>query len=115
MKEITYSQSGDYLIPNLELPQQENVTLGKYSMLRHTYLKTHKRGLYAKLLLSGKLQVHLAEVGLQAREIVQQIMCQASRERILPNKASKQLEWVEMMNELKYEAEEIVLHQIIYR
>lgn len=88
IKGITYSQSGDYLIPNLELPQQENATLGKYSMLRHTYLKTHKRSLYAKLLLSGKLQVHLAEVDLQAREIVQQIMCQASRERILPNKAS---------------------------
>jgi len=115
VKEITYSQSGDYLIPNLELLQQENVTLGKYSMLRHTYLKTHKRGLYAKLLLLGKMQIHLAEVDLQAREIVQQIMCQGSRERNLQNKPSRQLEWVRTMNELKNEAEEIVSYQIIYR
>lgn len=115
MKEITYSQSGDYLIPNLELPQQEDVTIGKYGMLRHTYLKTHKRGLYAKLLLSGKLQIHLAEIDLRAREMVQQIMSQTSRERNLPDKASRQLEWIGAMNELKHEAEEIVLHQIIYR
>lgn len=51
MKEITYSQSGDYLLPNLALPGTEQAVIGKYGMLRHTYLKTHKRGLYAKLLL----------------------------------------------------------------
>jgi hypothetical protein len=115
MKEITYSQSGDYLIPNLELPQQEDVTIGKYGMLRHTYLKTYKRGFYAKLLLSGKLQIHLIEVDLQARKMVQKIMCQTSLERNLPDKESKQIEWVGAMNELKYEVEEIVLHQIIYK
>lgn len=84
-------------------------------MLRHTYLKTHKHGLYGKLLLSGNLQIHLAEVDLQAREMVQQIMGQTSRKRNLPDKARKQLEWVGAMNELKREAEEIVLLQIIYR
>lgn len=115
MKEITYSQFGDYLIPNLELPQQENVTLGKYGMQRHTYLKIHKRGLYAKLILSGKLQDHLADIDLQVRELLQKIMYQASKERKFPGKVNRQLEWVGAMNELKHEAEEIALHQIIYK
>ena len=82
MKEITYSQSGDYLIPNLELPEQGNATIGKYGMLRHTYLKTHRRGLYAKLILSGNLQIHLAEVDLQAREMVQEIVCRLVEKEI---------------------------------
>ena len=94
MKEITYLRSGNYLLPNLVLPKQEDVTIGKYGMLRHTYLKKHKRGLYAKLLLSGKLQIHLAKIDLQAREKVKQIMCQTSRKRNLPDTASRQLEWV---------------------
>lgn len=115
IKEITYSQSGDYLIPNLSLLEQKDFTIGKYSMLRHTYLKTHKPGLYAKLLLSGKLQAHLTDVDLQAREMVQQIMYQTSRKRNLPDKGSRQLEWVGVMNALKHEVEEIVLNQIIYQ
>lgn len=115
MKEITYSQSGDYLFPDLELPKQGDATIGKYGMLRHTYLKTHKRGLYTKLILSGKLQAHLAEVDSQVRVMVSEIICQTSQGRILPNKTSKPLEWVGVMNELKHEAEEIALYQIIYR
>jgi len=55
MKEITYSRFGDYLLPNLVLPKQKDVTIGRYGILCHTYIKTFKRGLYAKLLLSGKL------------------------------------------------------------
>lgn len=115
MKEITYSQFDNYLLPNLALPKQEDVTIGKYGILRHTYLKTHKRGLYVKLLLSENLQIHLTEVDSQARKTVQQVIYQTSRKRNLPDKASRQLEWVGVMNELNHEAEEIVLHQIIYK
>ncbi len=61
MKEITYSQSGDYLLPDLALPETEYAAIGKYGMLCCTYLKTHRCGLYVKLLLSGKLYVHLLE------------------------------------------------------
>jgi len=79
MKEITNSRSGNYLITNLALPKQEDVTIGKYGILRHTYLKTYKRGLYAKLLLSENLQTHLAEVDLQAEKMVQEIVEQTSQ------------------------------------
>jgi len=115
MKEITYSRSGDYLLPDLALPETEHVAIGKYGMLRRSYLKIHRRGLYAKLLLSGELYPYLAKVDLLAREMVQNIVSQTSRKRSLPDKISQQMEWVGTMNELKHEAEETVFRKIVYR
>lgn len=114
MKEITYSQSGDYLLPDWALPETEHVAIGKYGMLRRAYLKTYRSGLYAKLLLSGELYPHLVKVDLLAREMVQDIVNQTSRKISLPDKASRQMEWIGAMNELKHEAEEITLCQIVY-
>jgi hypothetical protein len=115
MKEITYSQSGDYLLPDLALPETEHAAIGNYGMLRRTYLKIHRRGLYAKLLLSGDLYAHLAKVDLLAREMIQDIINQTNREINLPDKESCQMEWVGEMNELKHEAEEIIFRKIVYR
>jgi hypothetical protein len=115
MQEITYSQVGDYLLPDLASPETEHVAIGKYGMLRRSYLKTCRRGLYAKLLLSGELYDHLVIVDLLAREMVQDIIHQTSRKRNLPDKASQQMEWVGAMNELRCKAEEITLRQIVYR
>ncbi len=115
MKEITYSQSGDYLLPDLALPETEHAAIGKYGILRRFYLKTHRRGLYAKLLLSGELYAHLAKVDLLAREMVQDIVSQTSRKISLPDKANQQMDWVRTTNELKHEAEEIALCQIVYK
>jgi len=115
MKEITYSQSGDYLLPDLALPGTEHVAIGKYGMLRRSYLKTHRRGLYAKLLLSGELYPHLAKVDLLAREMIRNIISQTSRKINLPDRANRQMEWVGMMNELRHGAEEIVFRKIVYR
>nr|WP_282434362.1 TnpV protein [Pelotomaculum sp. FP] len=112
---MTYSQSGDYLLPDVALPEAEQATIGKYGMLRHTYLKTHRRGLYAKLLLSGELYTHLAKVDLLTREMIQDIINQTIRKRNLPDKASRQMEWVGAMNELNHEAEESALYQIVYK
>jgi hypothetical protein len=90
MKEITYSQSGEYLLPDLALPKTGQAAIGKYGMLRRTYLKTHRRGLYAKLLLSGELYDHLAKVDLLAREMVQDIIHQTSQKRnLLDSRASR--------------------------
>jgi len=51
-------------LPGVALPEAEQATIGKYGMLRHTYLKTHRRGLYAKLLLSGDhLRANMARSG----------------------------------------------------
>lgn len=51
---IRYIQSGDYLIPNLTLPADKTKTLGKYGMLRKSYLKQHQKGLYSLMLLEGR-------------------------------------------------------------
>jgi hypothetical protein len=61
MSEITYTQIGDYLLPNLTMGDEPQPTYGKYGMLRKQYLKEHRKAAYASLLLSGKLSKHLAE------------------------------------------------------
>lgn len=58
---VEYYRNGDYLFPNLVL-NEENVTIGKYGMLRRTFLKEHKKGWYQSMLLTGKLERHLQEV-----------------------------------------------------
>lgn len=65
--ELTYTQQGDYLLPDLALPE-EQTHIGKYGMLRKTYLKNHRKGMYASLMLSGKLDSHLSEIDQTARE-----------------------------------------------
>lgn len=69
-KTIQYRQVGDYLIPNLVLPPEEvNITLGKWGMLRKDFLEKHKKVLLITLLIQGKLYQHCAEVENQATYI----------------------------------------------
>ena len=67
MSEITYTMVGDYNLPNLKLPEQTEVTLGRWSQMRRTYLKEHHKILYYNLLTSGKLRSHLADVEEEAQ------------------------------------------------
>ena len=59
---ITYTRKGDYLFPELELRETETRYIGKYGILRKTYLKEHRSGWYQSMLLTGKLDSHLADV-----------------------------------------------------
>ena len=65
--ELTYHRKGDYLFPNLVL-EEKDITIGKYGMLRRTFLKEHKKGWYQSMLLMGKLDRHLLEVEKQANK-----------------------------------------------
>ncbi len=58
----TYRQAGDYLIPNLTLPDTGNYQIGKYGRMRRTYLKEHHKVLYTNLVVEGKLFEHLTEI-----------------------------------------------------
>ena len=58
----TYHQEGDYLIPNLALPEEPDYQIGKYGRMRRSYLKAHRPVLYANFLTSGTLHRHLAEI-----------------------------------------------------
>ena len=112
----TYRREGDYLIPNLELPETEHYQIGKYGHLRQTYLRKHRPVLYNDLILSGSLYRHLAEVDRTCYERVDLLVSQmAKREGVTEAlKAANQLEWVGRMNNIRSRAEEIVLAEVIY-
>ena len=111
---LTYTQTGDYLIPNLMLDEEPQEIPGKYGMLRRTYLKTHRVGTYQALLLSGKLNQHLLEIDRTANSRMEQIISQLLQTSPAPDKATNQMSWVQHMNALTQQAEEIVLTELVY-
>ena len=116
MEEINYSHVGDYDLPNLTLMEQQNVFVGKYGLLRQSYLKTHRKIIYTNLLTSGKLQEHLVEVDRTANDRLETMMTQAVKAQGVTEdlKASDQMAWVGAMNSIKHQAEEIIFKELIY-
>ena len=112
---LTYLRNVDYLFPDLSL-EDTDLPIGKYGLLRKRYLKEHKRGWYSSLLLTGKLDAHLAEIDRTCTERVELIMNQlAQREGVTESlKAADQMEWVRRMNSILERAEEIVLSELVY-
>ena len=112
-RNVTYSTIGDYQLPNLTLPQQEKA-LGKYGRLRRTYLMKHRPVLYNSMLLNGTLYPHLMELEQTAESRMQQMMTELLKQNPAPDKAKNQLAWVQHMNSLKAQAEELVMNELIY-
>ena len=112
-RNVTYSTIGDYQLPNLTLPRQEKA-LGKYGRLRRTYLKEQRPVLYHTMLLNGSLYPHLMEVEQTAESRMQQTMEQLLAQNPAPDKESRQMAWVQHMNSLKAQAEEMILTELIY-
>ena len=112
--ELTYRKVGDYFIPNLEVP--ESPKIGKYGMLRRSYLRRDHQGIYTGLLLSGKLNKHLEEVDQQADEMVKRLVSQMVKLQGVTEelKAQDQLKWAGVMNNIRAAAEEIVLKELVY-
>ena len=112
--ELTYRQEGDYLLPNLEAP--ESPKIGKYGMLRREFLRKHHSGIYTGMLLRGNLNSHLEEIDRQATEMMDRLMSQMAQEEGVTEslKASDQMRWVGLMNNIRQRAEEIVLKDLIY-
>ena len=112
-RNVTYSTIGDYQLPNLTLPRQEK-TLGKYGRLRRTYLMKHRPVLYNSMLLNGSLYPHLMEVEQTAESQMQQTMAQLLKQTPAPDKEQNQMAWVQHMNSLNAQAEELVMNELIY-
>ena len=112
---IEYVLVGDYYIPRLELPT-ENRPIGRWGRLRKTYLRDHRPILYNQLILTGKLQTHLADVNEQAEERLDRIIDQmAQTEGVMEQlKATDQMGWVRRMNSIRHRAEENILNELIY-
>ena len=113
--ELTYRMQGDYLLPNLTVP--ENPKIGKFGMLRQTYLRRHRNGLYTGMLISGRLKAHLEEIDRQATEMLERLMTQQAKAQGVTEtlKASDPMLWVTRMNSIRSSAEETVLNELIYR
>lgn len=111
--ELTYHRKGDYLFPNLTIEEQ-SVTIGKYGMLRKTFMKENRRGWYQGLLLSGKLDGYLEEIDRTAQERMEVIMGSLLERFPAPDKEADQMAWVSHMNGLTAMAEETVLTELVY-
>ncbi|MBQ8782559.1 MAG: TnpV protein [Clostridia bacterium] len=118
MKNITYRQVNEYMIPNLTLPPEEaNITLGKWGMLHKDYLLEHKKVLFATLLAEGKLYQHCAEIENQAQQMFDTLVEQMKEleditERL---KEENQMEWVCRVQNVEARAREIVINTIAHR
>lgn len=112
--ELTYRTEGDYRLPNLEAPEAPKV--GKYGMLRRSYLANHKHGIYVGMLLTGELNGHLEEIDRQATEMVERLTQRMAAEQGVTEslKASDQMKWVGLMNNIRAAAEEVALAELIY-
>ena len=114
--ELTYTQVGDYLIPNIAIPYTPPHTLGKYGRMRRNYLKEHRPILWNQMILDGTLWQHLADVDRTCYERMDTLIESMKRTRGITEelKAKDQLHWVGEMNNIHAAAEEIVLREVVY-
>lgn len=112
----TYTQVGDYLLPNLILPKQQDQSIGVWGQRHARYLKQHHKIIYMNLLTSGKLNNYLVDIENQAENLFLQLVKQlAESENITEElKAKDQMEWVAQMNNVYNRAREIVNSKLIF-
>ncbi len=113
---LWYELQGDFYIPCLVLDEEETQPIGMWGRKHLRYIKEHRPVLYNTLLLSGKLNIHLAEIDNRAIEMFDRLMKQlAEQEGVTEQlKAQDQIAWVGAMNIIRNQAEEIVLFELIY-
>ena len=112
----TYTQVGDYLLPDLELPEEEQQPIGVWGQRHRRYLKEHRRATYATLLTSGELNRYLADIDQQAEEMFSRLVKQiAEMEGVTEElKAANPMKWVGRMNNIRNRAMEMVNNDLIY-
>ena len=113
---IHYTLHGDYYFPDLDLPDSPRQTVGHYGRMRKAYLEEYRPGLYERLLLSGKLYDHLAEIDAACNERMASITQRMTHVEGINEelKARNQMAWVSRMNSIKQRAEETIFHELIY-
>ena len=114
---IQYELRDEQYYPMLEIPVQTNYKIGKYGHLHLEFIKKHRRGTYTTLLTEGRLNEHFHSIDEQAHEqidlhISQMVERMGANEKL---KASDPMRWVQMMNNSKASAEEIVLKEVVYQ
>ena len=112
----TYSQVGDYLLPNITVSDGTNEPIGVWGQRHARYLKEHRKVLYMNLLTSGKLNSYLAEIDKQAEDMFLRLVKQMAANQGVTEqlKATDQMAWVGKMNNIRNPATEIVNQELIY-
>ena len=112
----TYTMQGDYCLPNLTLPAEEERPIGVWGQRRLRCLKQHHKVLYYKLLTSGKLHSHLADTEEQAQALFSRLVKEyAEKEGMTEQlKSTDQMKWVGKMNAIRNAATEIINRELIY-
>ncbi len=112
---IEYHLEGDYYMPNLAMPKQQEIVLNKYGRMRLKYLKEHKKADYTIMIMNGTLNTHLKEIQETADTRVQQIITELKAKSNLTEdmKNTDMLYGVGTMNSIKAQAEEIVFSELI--
>ena len=113
---LWYERQGDYYIPCLTLPAEDERPAGLWGQRHLRYIKEHRKALYASLQLSGKLDSYLLDIDQQAEAMLSRLIEQMSQRQGVTEqlKASDQMAWVGRMNNIQVNALEIVNAEIIY-
>ena len=109
----TCREENGNLVPDVELPEQKHI--GKYGKIHLDYLKQHRRGRYSALLGEGRLNAYLADVDEQAHEMLTSMTVELAQTQGIDEhlKATDQMRWVQMMNNIRSSAEETVMRELI--
>ena len=113
---LWYELQGDYYIPCLKLPEEEQQSIGVWGQRHLRYIKQNSKVLYLNLLTSGKLNGYLADIDKQAEDMLSRLVnqmaeCEGVTEQL---KADNQMQWVGLMNNIRQTATEIVNAELIY-
>ena len=113
---VHYTIHEGYYLPELDLPETPRKPIGRYGRMRKAYLEQHRPGLYERLLLSGRLYDHLAEINQTCRERMERIISRVAEAEGVDEhlKASDQLGWISRMNSIRQRAEETILDELIF-
>ena len=113
----TYTQIGDYALPDLSLPAETQTgNIGVWALRHKRYMKQHHKVLYYNLLTSGKLYSHLADIEDQAQQLFPRLVKElAEKEGVTEQlKSSDQMKWMRKMNNIRNRAAEMVNNEVIY-
>ena len=106
----------DLYYPDLYLPEETEYPIGKYGMLRKTYLKEHRKGLYLELVLAGKLNEHLHLIDEECNQMMDRLVEQMKERQGVTEelKMQDQMAWVGRMNNILIATEEVIILSMVY-
>ena len=112
----SYTLVGDYYLPDLTLPEEKQGDVGRFGLMRRYYLKEHRKGLFAVLLTSGKLNEHLYEIDQTANQRMESLSQQMAKSEGVTEqlKSENQILWIQRMTNIRNRAEGILREELIY-